>query len=205
LQKEIDMLGIFVLGMAGLWLWFTFWLGRVISKSLLEESRSGRSSSASIIRYFAHGLITVLVLVLPFIDQLLAYPKWQQLCSTTSDIEWAENINKEQVSGKTLVEILEEHETIIFPRLHVRYNSIKFEDVETGEIVAVMPHVSFHRPKSFFELPSAAGGGAGAIFLDSCSTSSKGKVVIRFLEKNKLTVIGYKDGEKLIKFYRSKP
>jgi hypothetical protein len=187
------MLGLLVLPLVGLWIWFSYWLAGKASLKLLNPPMDGEITTFNIVSQFLlRGLLTVFIILLPFIDQLIAYPKWQQLCRTTSDIHWVEGIDLKMFEGRELAVRLKENEMTVFPMLDVNYYSYDFVDVETGRTVAVMPHSMFNSPPDpLFEFPSAAGGGTSAIFLHNCSTSSKSKKIVDYLNKYNLKVVGY--------------
>ena len=197
------MLGLFVIGMAGLWLVFSIWLGFVITKWIFKRFVNNAQKEVTILKRIAYlfslAAVTILILFSPFLDQLIAYPKWQQLCSTTGDIELASGMTEENAHGRELVEILKQHEITIFPSLHVSYYSTEFEDIDTGELIFIMPHSWYIKPRTMFQLPSAAGG-TGAIFIASCSTSSNETKVVSFLHKYNLKVVGYKRNNKIIRY-----
>jgi hypothetical protein len=41
-------------------------------------------------------VLSVLVFFAPILDQLIAYPKWQQLCKTTGDFEWGPGMDEKK-------------------------------------------------------------------------------------------------------------
>jgi hypothetical protein len=48
-------------------------------------------------------LLTAFVFLLPLMDQIIAYPKWQQMCATTGDFEWGTGIDEEKAFGRELI------------------------------------------------------------------------------------------------------
>jgi hypothetical protein len=195
------MIGLFVLGIAALWLGVAVWMGQVISKWIIKRFVNRAAEETTLRQRLVYlsswVMITTFVLFLPFVDQLIAYPKWQQLCSTTGDIEWAPGMDEKKAYGRQLVVRNKAHEVNLFPGLRGNYYSKEFEDIETGELILIMPHYWYVKPVPMIELPSSEGG-AGAIFLDNCMTSRSSVKIKKILLENNLGVVGYMRGNKLI-------
>jgi hypothetical protein len=184
------MIGLFVIGILGLWVWFAIWLAKKLSSYLWRNSNTQRLTT-TFARWITVAMLSLLFILLPFIDQLIAYPKWQQMCATTGDFEWGPNMDEKKAFGRELIVTSTTHETSIFPNIHITYFSTQFKDVKTGELVLNMPHSEYYKAKGMFYLPSSSGD-SRAIFLSTCSTSSNSKAVIDYVSQYKLTIIGYK-------------
>lgn len=190
--------GIFVLGILGLWVWFAIWLSGVIAKRIFtkklasNENVSNSPASHTAVRSMVRLILALLLIILPFIDQLIAYPKWQQLCSTTGDFEWGPGMDEKKAFGRELVVYGTTHETTIFPNIHVTYFSRQFKDAQTGELVLNMPHASYYKARGVFYIPSDSGDNR-AIFLSECTTKDKSQKVINYLSQFNLKVVEYKN------------
>lgn len=188
--------GLFVLGILGLWIFFAVWFSSVIAKLIFTkkfaatENANSSSASHTAIRSIVRLILALLLITLPFIDQLIAYPKWQQLCTTTGDFEWGPGMDEKKAFGKDLIVSGTTHETTIFPNIHVTYFSSQFKDAKTDELVLNMPHSSYYKARGMFYLPSDSGDNR-AIFLPTCMTDSNDKKVLNYLDQFKLKVIGY--------------
>lgn len=184
------MIGIFVLGLLVLWLWFAIWASKKLNNHLWRKADA--QPTKGLARMITAVLLTMLVILLPFIDQLIAYPKWQQLCSTTGDFEWGPGMDEKKAFGRELIVFSDTHETTIFPNIHVTYFSRQFKDAQTGELILNMPHASYYKAKGIFYLPSGSGDDR-AIFLTRCTTKDKDQKVINYLSQFNLKVIEYKN------------
>lgn len=180
------MIGLFVLGILGLWLWFAIWLAKKLNNYLWRKV-DARTAGVLAPKITA-ALLTILVILLPFIDQIIAYPKWQQLCSTTGDFEWGPGMDEKKAFGRELIVFSTTHETTIFPNIHVTYFSNQFKDAKTGELVLNMPHADYYKAKGLFYLPSSSGDNR-AIFLSTCYTSYKSQKISNYLNQFNLKVV----------------
>ena len=180
------MIGLFVLGMLGLWAWFAIWAAGKLSKYFWRNANT--QSIATVGRRLTTLILTVLVILLPFWDQLIAYPKWQQLCATTGDFEWGQGMDEKKAFGRELVVYSTTHETTISPNIHVTYFSNQFKDAKTGELVLNMPHADYYKANGLFYLPSSSGDNR-AIFLSTCYTSYKSKKISNYLNQFNLKVV----------------
>lgn len=180
------MIGLFVLGMLGLWVWFAIWAARKLSNYFWHKA--GSPPSATVGRWFTTVALTAFIVLLPFLDQLIAYPKWQQLCATTGDFEWGPGMDEKKAFGRELIVSSNTHETTIFPNIEVTYFSRQFEDAQTGELILSMPHSSYYKAKGMFYFPSGSGDNR-AVFLNQCTTRDKSQKVIDHLNQFNLKVV----------------
>jgi hypothetical protein len=135
-------------------------------------------------------VLSVLVFFAPILDQLIAYPKWQQLCKTTGDFEWGPGMDEKKAFGRGVIASTTTHEGTIFPKIHYLYFRQDFRDAETDELVLFMPHYEFTSANGIFQLPTAAGP-SGAIFLNECSYFSE-SIVTNYLNQFNSKIVGYK-------------
>lgn len=160
------MIGILVLILLLVWIFVAIWLGKLLSRAVFSRFTATDKSSVK------SGLITLLliatVFLLPVLDQIIAYPKWQQLCSTTGDFEWGPGMDKSKVFGREYYGESEIKTFTIFPNVSVTSTSMKIIDANTNELLFIKPHYNFSA-KPLFKLPDASGGGA-SIFLHKCAT-----------------------------------
>jgi hypothetical protein len=187
--------GLFILGMLGLWAWFALWLSGVIAKfvfakrlSTASENAGGLSLPLTAMRVAVRFILALLLITLPFIDQLVAYPKWQQLCKTTGDFKWGPGMDERKAFGRELVSFMSIHDITIFPNIYATYYSRQYKDSTTGELILVTPHFSYNSATGMFYLPSDSGN-RNAIFLTSCAPYSDDKNI---LNRFNLKVIEYK-------------
>lgn len=185
------MIGLFVIGLFILWCWFALWLGRILANYLISLFTLQKLASSpflqSSVGWLGRVLLTFFVFSLPFIDQLIAYPKWQQLCSTTGDFEWGPGMDEKKALGRELILFATTHETTIFPNIHVTYLSKQFKDAQTGELILNMPHAAYSASGMFY-LPSSSGS-RSAIFLNKCRTKYKSQKVMDYLNQFNLKVV----------------
>jgi len=164
------MMGVFILGLLGLWLWFAIWLANKLS-SYLWRHNTTQSTVIALARNVTTIVLLLLLFLLPFIDQIIAYPKWQQLCSTTADFEWGPGMDEKKAFGRDVVVVNERvTTTTIFPNIKVDYRGQYVYDAKTQELILRKPHYSY-KANGMFYLPSSSGNKA-ALFLPSCSNYS---------------------------------
>jgi hypothetical protein len=180
------MIGLFVLGMLGLWAWFAIWAAGKLSQYFWRNANA--QPIATVGRWLTTLILSVLVILLPFWDQLIAYPKWQQLCSTTGDFEWGPGMDEKKAFGRELVSFMNVHDITIFPNIHATYYSSIYKDKASGEVVIVLPHFSYNHAEGIFYIPSGSGD-KRAIFLPSCAPYSGEESI---LKQFNLKVIEYK-------------
>lgn len=192
------MIGLFVLGMLGLWIIFAIWAGNKLNGYLWHKVSA--QPAIAFARKITAILLTALVILLPFIDQIIAYPKWQQLCSTTADFEWGPGMDEKKAFGREVVVVSERvTTTTIFPNIKIDYLGQYIYDAKTQELIFKKPHYSYSAEGMFY-IPSASGDKA-AMFLPECSNYSfvyyprifVGEKLDDLSEKLKLTVIQQKE------------
>ena len=167
------MIGLFVLGMLGLWAWFAIWTAGKLSKYFWHNANA--QPIATIGLPLTTLIVTVLVILLPFWDQIIAYPKWQQLCTTTGDFEWGPGMDEKKAFGREVTTKFEQHQTTIFPNIEVEYSSKSIFDAKTQELIFKKPHYAYSA-RAFMYLPSGSGD-KSAPFLTSCEN-------FKFMHKN---------------------
>lgn len=165
------MLGLFVIGMAGLWLIFSIWLGFVITKWIFKRFVNNAQKEVTILKRIAYlfslAAVTILILFSPFLDQLIAYPKWQQLCSTTGDIEWGKGVDEKNALGREVITKFEDSEITVFPYILVNATSMSIYDATTKELIFRKPHFIFSA-RALVYIPSSSGD-KSAPLLPTCA------------------------------------
>ncbi len=187
------MMGIFVLILLGLWGWFAVWLGKLLSRTVFARFTTNTATGEATKKA---SLITLLliacVLLLPVLDQLIAYPKWQQLCATTGDFEWGPGMDEEKAFGREVVYVSKRVTTkTIFPNIKIDYTGFYIYDAKTQELIFKKPHYRYSA-KGFFYLPSSSGN-KSAMFLPTCKDykyMTKSDDLIKRLELKQLEYKG---------------
>lgn len=163
------MMGLFVLGILIFWLLFAIWAAGKLSHYFWRNTAS--QPIATVGRWLTTLIFTVLVILLPFWDQLIAYPQWQQLCATTGDFEWGPGMDEKKAFGREVVVVNERvTTTTIFPNIKVDFTGQYVYDAKTQELILKKPHY-YYSAEGMFYIPSASGNKA-ALFLPSCSNHS---------------------------------
>lgn len=166
------MIGLFVISLFLLWGWFSVWLGRrlaIFSMTFLTYHQFSKDKFLkSLINWFCRVFFTSLILLLPFLDQLIAYPKWQRLCANTADLEWGPNMDEKRAYGREVTTNYDRHQFTIFPNIKVEASSLSVYDAKTNELIFRTPHFAFVAITTAY-LPSASGY-KNAIFLPKCAT-----------------------------------
>jgi len=197
------MFGLVYLFLASLLLMFAIWVGGEVNQHLWRNK--AKSGLAGIVRPFSRVMITALIFItlflLPFVDQLIAYPKWQQLCSTTSDFEWGPGMDAEKAYGRE-VAVVKKRVTseTIFPGVKIEYLGQYVYDAKTEELIFKKPHYAYTGAKGIFHIPTASGDD-DSIFLSSCNDISyiyyysfrQNSYVKKWSKKLNLTVVKYKN------------
>lgn len=165
------MLGIFVIILMFLWAWLSVGLGSFLSKFFKRFTTNAQTGAPNGWHTPIKLLCIVFAFLLPFMDQLIAYPKWQQLCATTGDFEWGPNMDEKKAYGRE-VNVVNERvtTTTIFPNIKVDYRGQYVYDAKTEELIFKKPHYSY-KAEGMFYIPSDSGDKA-ALFLPSCSNHS---------------------------------
>lgn len=183
------MMGLFVLGLLIFWTSLSFWLGSIISKKFFPlKEGSEKNDYSGIARYrLIRVLITVFLFCLPILDQIIAYPKWQQLCATTGDFEWGPGMDEGKAFGREVITVSKRVTTeSIFPNIKLDYRSWYIYDAKTNDLIFMKPHYSYSS-KAFFSVPSSSGD-AITIILPECSNHSFRYKTDDIFEKLNLTV-----------------
>jgi hypothetical protein len=182
------MLGIFVIILMFLWAWLSVGVGSLLSKFFKRFTTNAQTGAPNGWHTPVKLLCIAFAFLLPFMDQLIAYPKWQKMCATTGDFEWGPGMDEKKAFGRELIVFGTTHETTIFPNIHVTYFSNQFKDAKTGELVLNMPHADYYKAKGLFYLPSSSGNN-GAVFLSTCYTSYKSQKISNYLNQFNLKVV----------------
>lgn len=184
------MSGIFLIIFLLIWGTISFGLGSLLSWLFKRFNTNAQTVEPSGWQTLVKFLMIAFLFLLPVMDQLIAYPKWQQLCATTGDFDWGPNMDEKKAFGRELIASNSTHETTIFPNIHVTYFSTEFNDAKTGQLIISMPHSEYYKARAMFYIPSGSGDNK-AIFLSTCSTGSNTKPVVRFLNRFKLKIVDY--------------
>ncbi len=183
------MFGLIILPLIGLWFWFAIWVAGKINQYFWRDKEV--TGVAELGQLLSLLLLTAFVFLLPLMDQIIAYPKWQQMCATTGDFEWGTGIDEEKAFGRELIVFGSIHYTTIFPNIKVTYFSNEFKDAQTGELILSMPH-AVYSAEGMLYIPSSSGD-RSAIFLPKCRTKDKDQKIIDYLNQFNLKVIEYKN------------
>jgi hypothetical protein len=190
--------GLFILGMLGLWAWFALWLSGVIAKfvfakrlSTASENAGGLSLPLTAMRVAVRFILALLLITLPFIDQLIAYPKWQQLCKTTGDFEWGPGMDEKTAFGREVLVVNERVTSqTIFPNIKIDFSGWYVYDAKTQELIFKKPHYSYSA-EAFLYIPSDSGN-RNAIFLPECNDYTFFRKDDDIFEKLNLTQVEHK-------------
>ena len=126
----------------------------------------------------------MLIILLPFIDQLIAYPKWQQMCATAGDFEWGPGMDEKKAFGRDVVFVSERVTTTsIFPNIKIDYTGFYIYDAKTQELIFKKPHYKYSA-EAFIFIPSDSGDRT-ALFLPTCESNSNANFV-KILQLNQL-------------------
>lgn len=95
------MIGIGLIIFILIWGSIAIWLGRLLSRTVFARFTTNvttgkPTAKGGLIKF----LLIALVFLLPILDQLIAYPKWQQLCATTGDFEWGPGMDEKTAVGR---------------------------------------------------------------------------------------------------------
>lgn len=161
------MIGIGLIIFILIWGSAAVWLGKLLSRTVFvrftTNSTTGKPSAKGDLIKF---MLIAFVFLLPILDQIIAYPKWQQLCATTGDFEWGLGMNERTAVGREVTAKYEYHRTTIFPNIKVEYSSESIFDAKTHELIYRKPHFRYSA-RAFMYLP-AGSGNKSASFLTSC-------------------------------------
>ena len=163
------MMGIGILIFLIIWAGLSLLIALFISKRLLRRFTTnigtGRATNKGILFIL---VLSVLVFFAPILDQLIAYPKWQQLCATTGDFEWGPGMDEKKAFGRDYYGESETTQFTIFPNVRVYAESAKLFDANSDELLFMQPHYKFHA-SAMIKVPDASGGNP-AIFLPTCAS-----------------------------------
>ena len=188
------MIGVGILLFLCIWALVSLFLGWLCLKvmdsfkePLYLASESQRSTWQKSKRLLIQLVLAAVIFVLPVIDQIIAYPKWQELCATTDDFEWGPGINEKNALGREVTAKYEYHHTTIFPGIRVEYSEKNVYDARSDELLYSKPHFSYSARALIF-LPSSSGD-KSAPFLPSCvdySVMVNGQDLYREIQANEV-------------------
>jgi hypothetical protein len=180
--------GLLVLIAIALWGWFSLWLGKLISRWFARFTFNKETGKTNLWHAPVKVLCIAFVFLLPFMDQLIAWPKWQQMCATTGDFEWGPGMDEKKAFGRDVVVVNERvTTTTIFPNIKIDYLGQYIYDAKTQELIFKKPHYSYEA-KGMFYIPSDSGDKA-ALFLQSCENykfMTKEDSLMKTLQLNQL-------------------
>jgi hypothetical protein len=163
------MIGIGLIIFILIWGSIAVWLGKLLSRTVfarfISNTNTGQPSAKSGLITF---LLIALVFLLPILDQLIAYPKWQQMCATTGDFEWGPNMDEKKAFGREVTTKFKQTKTTIFPNIKIEYSTEYVYDAKTQEMIFKKPHYQYSA-RAFIHLPSSSGDQT-APFLPPCAT-----------------------------------
>jgi hypothetical protein len=162
------MMGIGVLVILILWGFASIGLGGYLSQFFKRFTTNTQTGAPNGWQTSVKFLMVALVFLLPVLDQLIAYPKWQQLCATTGDFEWGPSMDEKKAFGREIIAKPEQIKTGIFPNIKVEYSSMSIYDAKTQELIFKKPNYAYSA-RAFMYLPSGSGDKT-APFLPSCAT-----------------------------------
>ncbi|MDP3608461.1 MAG: hypothetical protein Q8R74_05235 [Methylophilus sp.] len=162
------MSGIFLIIFLFAWGAASFGLGSLLSKLFKRFTTNAQTGEPNGWQTLVKFLSIALVFLSPVLDQLIAYPKWQQLCATTGDFEWGQGMDEKKAFGREIIAKPEQTKTSIFPNVKVEYSSMSIYDAKTKELIFKKPHYAYSA-RAFMYLPSGSGDKT-APFLPSCAT-----------------------------------
>lgn len=162
------MIGLGILLFLCIWGVIAFVIANLLCKTLFrrftKDAETGETTNKGVLLIF---LLGALVFISPILDQLIAYPKWQQLCATTGDFEWGPGMDEKRAFGREYKADFKDEEFNIFPNVTVTTTGVYLYDAHNKELIFKIPHYEYSA-NAMFRFPTAAGGNP-AIFLTSCS------------------------------------
>lgn len=186
------MMGLGVLLFLVIWAGLSLLIAHLLSKKLLRrfttDATTGSISSKGV---FITLLLSVVVFFTPILDQLIAYPKWQQMCATTGDFEWGPGMDEKNAFGRKITLVSERvTTTTIFPNIKVDYSGWYVYDAKTQELIFKKPHYEYSA-EALIYLPSDSGNKT-ALFLPTCKNYTYFHKSDDILKKLNLTVVNDK-------------
>ena len=178
------MLGIFLIILMLLWAWLSVGVGSLLSKFFKRFTTNAQTGAPNGWHTPVKLLCIAFAFLLPFMDQLIAYPKWQQLCATTGDFEWGPSMDEKKAFGRDVVFVSERvTTTTIFPNIKIDYTGFYIYDAKTQELIFKKPHYQYSA-EALFYIPSGSGNKT-ALFLPTCESNSNANFV-KTLQLNQL-------------------
>lgn len=169
-MEDGSMMGLGILLILAIWAGLSLMISRFLSKKLLgrftTDETTGNTSSKGV---FITLLLSVVVFFTPILDQLIAYPRWQQMCATTGDFEWGSNMDEKKAFGRDIIFVSERvTTTTIFPNIKIDYTGFYIYDAKTQELIFKKPHFKYKAEALIF-MPSDSGD-RDALFLPTCES-----------------------------------
>jgi len=190
------MIGLGILLFLGIWALISVFLARLILKVIDSFKEPLKEAGQIGVWQKSRSVLVQLVLataifVLPVIDQVIAYPKWQELCGSTGDFEWGPSMDEKKVFGREVFTSSELHETSIFPGIRVSYFDWNVYDAVSKQLIFTKPHYSYSA-QALIHLPSSSGD-KKALLLKTCEN-------LKFMTQqdnllNQLNLTQVEDGE----------
>ena len=196
------MLGIGLVVVLLVWAVVSLWIGSLLGRWLLCAIKLPRNSENLVWTFLLNLVFASLVFVLPIADEIIAYPRLQQLCEGSGKHQFGPGMDERKVLGREVYPLRIEEYIILFPTVHTltkielqnRANEQKMSgvvviktidkniDIKTGELILSIKTV---KPiSSLFAIPTASGNRATWI-LNECG------------------FFGFTNGKKNPEFYKS--
>lgn len=165
------MIFVFIWGLIALLLSKMLWklIGSFKRRLQLENSaeNSSRQHSISLLLQIA---LAVLIFVLPLADEIIAYPKYYQLCSEAGSFQFGPGMDAHKAHGREVYQVYDHEYLILFPQFRsllaseipqyqnvskksgviVEKRLFRYIDTSTGELV--LSNKSFNPVSSFFAI-----------------------------------------------------
>lgn len=178
------MSGIFLIIFLLAWSAASVGLGSLLSKFFKRFTTNTQTGAPNGWQAPVRFLMIAFVFLLPVLDQLIAYPKWQQLCATTGDFEWGPGMDENRAFGREVIFVSERvTTTTIFPNIKIDYTGFYIYDAKTQELIFKKPHYQYSA-EALFYIPSGSGNKT-ALFLPTCESNSNANFV-KTLQLNQL-------------------
>lgn len=160
------MVGLFILGMMGAWIALAVFLGMKAPQWLNLSSRHQTA---------ARIFLVPLLIFLPIMDEVIAYPQVKLMCKSTHDYKLMPNISRDKAHGKNVYfNIRESKIKNIFPStIEATLYEGGYFDHETNELILYARSIGVKR--GWLGMPAGSSGTKMTILLKGCSRSTKTK------------------------------
>ncbi|OQW72679.1 MAG: hypothetical protein BVN35_13515 [Proteobacteria bacterium ST_bin11] len=162
------MIGIGLIVFVCIWVVIAIWIGAKLSniKLFSKFTKNNETGQPTTGHFLLRCLFVALVFLLPLIDQIIAYPKWRQLCEHSEDYEFGPNMDAKKAFDREIYLRFEHLEETIFPGVDVSYTVKYVLDAKTNQLILKKPHFNYHA-RAFLGLPVSSGG-YPALLLKGC-------------------------------------